>query len=91
VPPQATVGPYAHGRTLVRRAERTPAHRCVCEKPNYELWGVMSTPRADRLLGLPLTHDSRHVDSTFKRLTTATTHCDLIKLLSTQTGFLPRS
>jgi hypothetical protein len=36
-------------------------------------------------------HTSRHVASTFKRLTTTTTHCDLIKFLSTQTGFLPRS
>jgi hypothetical protein len=36
-------------------AERIPAHRCVCEKPNYEWWGGMSTLRADRLLGLPLT------------------------------------
>jgi hypothetical protein len=36
-------------------------------------------------------HNSRHVDSTFKRLTTATTHCDLIKFSSTQTGFLSKS
>jgi hypothetical protein len=33
-----------HDRTPVRYAERTPARRCVFEKP-----------RADRLLGLPLT------------------------------------
>jgi hypothetical protein len=36
-------------------------------------------------------HISNHVASTFKRLTTATTHYDLIKFSSTQTGFLPRS
>jgi hypothetical protein len=43
-----------HDRTPVRCAERTPARRCMCKKPNYEWWG-MPTPRADRLLGLPLT------------------------------------
>jgi hypothetical protein len=32
-------------------------------------------------------HISRHVVSTFKRLATATTHCDLIKISSTQTGY----
>jgi hypothetical protein len=37
----------------------------------------MSTCRADRLLGLPLYHISRHVASTFKCLATTTTHCDL--------------
>jgi hypothetical protein len=67
VPPQATVGPYAHkcarctsvarlhDRTPVHCAERTPARQYVCEKLNYEWWRGMSTPRADRLLGLPLT------------------------------------
>jgi hypothetical protein len=35
-------------------------------------------------------HISRHVASTFKRLTIATTHCDLIKFSSTQTGFLTK-
>jgi hypothetical protein len=39
--------------------------------------GGMSTCRADWLLGLPLYHISRHVASTFKRLTTTTTRCDL--------------
>jgi hypothetical protein len=33
--------------------------------------------RADRLLGLPLYHISRYMASTFKRLATTTTHCDL--------------
>jgi hypothetical protein len=66
VPPQATVGPYAHqcagrtsvarlhDRTPVRYAERTPARRCV-EKTKIRVLGGMSTLRADRLLGLPLT------------------------------------
>jgi hypothetical protein len=29
-----------HDRTPVCYAERTPARWCVCEKPNYEWWGV---------------------------------------------------
>ena len=49
-------------------------------------WGCMSICWADQLLGLPLTYNSRHVASTFKRLTTATTHCDLIKFINTD-GF----
>ena len=43
-------------------------------------WGCMSICRADQLLGLTFTHNSWHVASTFKRLTTATTHCGLIKI-----------
>jgi hypothetical protein len=37
----------------------------------------MSICRAIQVLGLPLYHISRHVASTFKRLVTTTTHCDL--------------
>jgi hypothetical protein len=43
----------------------------------------MSTYRADRLLGLPLTHNSRHVASTFKCLTPITTHRDLNQFVNT--------
>jgi len=39
----------------------------------------MSICRAEELLGLPLTHNSRHVASTFKRLINTTTHCGLNK------------
>ena len=46
----------------------------------------MSICRADELLGLPLTHNSRHVVSTFKRLTNTTTHCGLNKFINTD-GF----
>jgi hypothetical protein len=49
--------------------------------------GGMSTPRADWLLGLPLTQNSRHVVSTFKRLTPIGTHRDLNKITLTQTGY----
>jgi hypothetical protein len=66
-----------HDRTLVRCAERTPARRCV-RKIKLQMVGGMSTPRADWLLGLPLYNILRHVASTFKRLATTTTHCDLI-------------
>jgi hypothetical protein len=37
----------------------------------------MSICRAIQVLGLPLYHISRHVASTFKRLATTTTHCNL--------------
>ena len=50
---------------------------------HYERVGGMSICRAEELLDLPLTHNSRHVASTFKRLTTATTHCSLIKFINT--------
>jgi hypothetical protein len=43
----------------------------------------MSTPRADWLLGLPLTQNSRHVVSTFKRLTPIGTHRDLNQFINT--------
>jgi hypothetical protein len=65
-----------HDHTLVRSAERTPARRCV-RKTKIRVVGGMSICRADWLLGLPLYHISRHVASTFKRLATTTTHCDL--------------
>ena len=35
-------------------------------------WGVCPFSGPKKLLGLPLTHNSRHVASTFKRLTTIT-------------------
>jgi hypothetical protein len=98
VPPQATVGPYAHPMC------RTYACSVTTWSYSYPLCGMysrtsvrvrktklqvvkgMSTPWADRLLGLPFTHNSRHVASTFKCLTTATTHCDLIKLFINTDG-----
>jgi hypothetical protein len=49
----------------------------------------MSTCRADRLLGLPLYHISRHVASTFKRLATTTTRCDLNNLYQNRQGKTP--
>jgi hypothetical protein len=85
VPPQATVGPYAHPicRTYVCSATTWPYSYPLCETYSYsvrdcrtyshplrnvlphvgacvkktKLWvvGGISTPRADQLLGLPLT------------------------------------
>jgi hypothetical protein len=64
-PPQATVGPYAHqcaghtsvvrlhDHTPVRCAEYTPARRCM-RKTKLRVVGGISTPRANWLLGLPL-------------------------------------
>jgi hypothetical protein len=77
-----------HDRTHVRCAEHTPARRCV-RKTKLRVVGGMSTPRADWLLGLPLDHISRHVASTFKRLATTTTHCDLINFYQHRRGNLP--
>jgi hypothetical protein len=76
-----------HDRTPVRCAERTPAHQCV-RKTKLRVVGGMSTPRVDWLLGLPLYHISRHVASTFKRLATTTTHCDLINFYQHRRGNL---
>jgi hypothetical protein len=99
VPPQATVGPYAHPmcRTYACSATTWPYSCPLCgtysrtsvhvQKTKLRVVGGMSTPRADRLLGLPLTHNSRHVASTFKHLTTATTHCDLINFYQHRQGF----
>jgi hypothetical protein len=49
----------------------------------------MSTCRADRLLGLPLYHISRHVAITFKCLATTTTYCDLNNFYQNRQGKLP--
>jgi hypothetical protein len=48
----------------------------------------MSICRANQVLGLPLYHISRHVASTFKRLATTTTHCDLINFYQHEQGKL---
>jgi hypothetical protein len=56
------------------------------QKNQIHVVGGMSTPRADWLLGLLLTQNSRHVISTFKRLTPITTHCDLIKTFNNTDG-----
>jgi hypothetical protein len=50
----------------------------------------MSIYRANQVLGLPLYHISRYVASTFKRLATTTTHCDLINFYQHRRGKLPR-
>jgi hypothetical protein len=48
----------------------------------------MSICRANQVLGLPLYHISRYVASTFKRLATTTTHCDLINFYQHRRGKL---
>jgi hypothetical protein len=48
----------------------------------------MSICQAIQVLDLPLYHISRHVASTFKRLATTTTHCDLNKLYQHRQGNL---
>jgi hypothetical protein len=49
----------------------------------------MSICRAIQVLGLPLYHISRHVASTFKRLVTTTTRCDLNNFNQNRQGKTP--
>ena len=49
-----------------------------------------STRRADQVLKLTDYHISRHVVSTFKRLTTTTTHCDLINFSLNKQGLIQK-
>jgi hypothetical protein len=49
----------------------------------------MSICRVIQVLVLLLYHISRHVASTFKRLATTTTHCDLINFYQHRCGNLP--
>jgi hypothetical protein len=49
----------------------------------------MSICRAIQVLGLLLYHISRHVASTFKRLATTTTHCDLNNFYQNRQGKSP--
>jgi hypothetical protein len=58
-------------------------------KTKLRVVGGMSICRADRLLGLPLYHISRHVASTFKCLATTTTHCDLNNFYQNRQGKPP--
>jgi hypothetical protein len=61
---------------------------CV-QQTNISSGGNKSICRANQVLGLPVYHISRHVASTFKRLTTTTTHCDLINFYRHRRGNLP--
>jgi hypothetical protein len=120
VPPQVTIGPYAHPmcRTYVCSAT-TWLYSCpLCETYSYSVcdYRMYSHPLRNILphvgvcaknqimsgggyvhhsgrsvTRLTAYHISWHVGSTFKRLTTATTHCDLIKFSLTQTVFLQKS
>jgi hypothetical protein len=78
---------WLHDHTPVCCAERSPTGRCV-RKTKLQVVRGMSTPRADWLLGLPLYHISRPVASTFKRLATTITHCDLINFYQHRQGNL---
>jgi hypothetical protein len=96
---KVTVGPYAHPMCRMYICSATAwSYSCpLCgtysrtlvrvRKTELRVVGGMSTPRVDWLLGLPLSI-FRHVASTFKRLTTATTHCDLINFYQYRRGNL---
>ena len=67
---------------------------CTCMWP-YEnnvqrRWGDMFRPRCNPVLKLTDYHISRHVVSTFKRLTTTTTHCDLIDFSLNRRGLIQK-
>src|SRR6185369_1604654 len=54
------------------------APACGCMKQRSKTVGSMFRPRCNPVLKLTDYHISRHVFSTFKRITTTTTHCGLI-------------
>jgi hypothetical protein len=102
VPPQVTIGPYAHpiSRTYVCSVTTWPYSCPLCGMYSRTLVRVKNQNTSGGgyvhssgrfVTRLTAYHISLHVASTFKCLTTATTHCDLIKFLSTRTGFLTRS
>jgi hypothetical protein len=99
-PPQATVGPYAHQlcNTYVCSATTWPyscpqcgmhSRTSVHEKNQITSGGRYVHLPADWLLGLPLYHISQHVASTFKRLATTTTRCDLNNFYQNRQGKPP--
>jgi hypothetical protein len=94
-PPQATAGSYAHpfSRTYVYSTTiwpysyllcRTYSHTSVhvCNKNHNSSGGVspLAEPIRYKAYRVPYL---RYVASTFKHLTTTTTHCGLIKLINT--------
>jgi hypothetical protein len=96
-PPQATVGPYAHPmcRTYVCSATTWPYSCPLCgtysrmsvRGKNQITSGGRYVHSSGRLVTrLTTFHISRHVDSTFKRLATTTTHCDLINFYQHRWG-----
>jgi hypothetical protein len=87
-PPQATVGPYAHPmcRTYVSSATTwlyscllcgTYSRMSVRVKNKITSGGRYAHSSGLLVTRLTAYHISWHVASTFKHLTTATTHCDL--------------
>jgi hypothetical protein len=96
----ATVGPYAHPicRTYVYSATTWPYSCPLCGTYSRTSVRVKNQITSDgryvhssgRLVTrLTAFHISRHVASTFKRLPTTTTHCDLINFYQHRRGNLP--
>jgi hypothetical protein len=99
-PPQATVGPYAHPmcRTYVGSATTWPyscplrgtySHTSVHVKIQITSGGRYVHSSGRLVTRLTAFHISWHVASTFKRLATTTTHCDLINFYQHRRGNLP--
>jgi hypothetical protein len=99
-PPQATVGPYAYpmSRTYVCGATTWPYSCPLCgtysrmsaRVKNQITSGGRYVHSSGRLVTrLTAFYISRHVASTFKRLTTTTTYCDLINFYQYRRGNLP--
>jgi len=77
-PPSTTRAPH-HGSSPGRG---DPLHPHVCGmRTMFQRGGNLSPCRIDQVLKLTDYHISRHVVSTFKRLTTTTTHCGLNQFL----------
>jgi hypothetical protein len=102
VPPQATVGPYAHPmcRTYVYSATTWPyscplcgtySRTSVCEKNQITSGGGYVHSSGRSVTRLTAYHISQHVASTFKRLTTATHTATLSSFHQHKWGFLSRS
>jgi hypothetical protein len=94
-PPRATAGPYAHQlcRTYVCSATTWSYSCLLCRMHSHTLVRVYNRNQNNRVaiqvLGLPLYQITRHVASTFKRLATTTTHCDLNNFYRNRQGKTP--
>jgi len=70
-------GLWIRDTVLDYRVRRLCTRMCAHEKRRSKKVKVKSTCRSNQVLMLTDYHISRHVVSTFKQLTTTTTHCNL--------------
>jgi hypothetical protein len=101
IPPQATAGSYAHPmcRTHVYSATVWSYSRLLCRMYSHTSVHVNKQLKSSGggrvhfpgwlVTRLTAYHISRHVASTFKRLTATTTHCDLNQIHQHRRGIIP--